>query len=164
VTRRLLNFLTLLSLVLCVGVCVLWVRSYFRWDQIVVDTPRHLWLVSLRQGGVATNVFRYGVENHGWGVRWEGPFRGRQGLVNVPNPTFWNRLGLFAAHRRRNNWFETTLTVPYWATCILLAVLPAKRLRRRLIRLAAIRRGRCPICGYDLRASPDRCPECGEAA
>ena len=24
--------------------------------------------------------------------------------------------------------------------------------------------GRCPACGYDLRATPGRCPECGKEA
>ena len=33
--------------------------------------------------------------------------------------------------------------------------------RRQIIRSARRREGRCPECGYDLRASSDRCPECG---
>jgi hypothetical protein len=35
-------------------------------------------------------------------------------------------------------------------------------IRRRICHKRAMH-GRCPTCGYDLRASPGRCPECGTA-
>jgi hypothetical protein len=41
---------------------------------------------------------------------------------------------------------------------VMLFALPFARRQWRRERQAA---GRCPECGYDLRATPERCPECG---
>jgi len=44
------------------------------------------------------------------------------------------------------------------------AVLPLVWLRREIRRRLQHAAGHCQTCGYDLRASPERCPECGAPA
>ena len=52
-------------------------------------------------------------------------------------------------------------TTPLWAFVLIAAVWPILTWSRRR-RAAALRTSsRCTACGYDLRASPGRCPECG---
>jgi hypothetical protein len=58
---------------------------------------------------------------------------------------------------------EKLLKVPDWFVAVIATILPVtwllfarhSRNRRKL--------GLCPRCGYDVRASPDRCSECGQA-
>ena len=54
--------------------------------------------------------------------------------------------------------------VPYWLIILLALVAPVWRLDGIRRRRTRDRRHRCRACGYDLRATPDRCPECGTAA
>ena len=70
----------------------------------------------------------------------------------------------YYARPRSVRWI--VLGLPWW---FLVALAFGRRLERlehrRRIRAGArcrARRGTCRNCGYDLRASPDRCPECGE--
>jgi hypothetical protein len=51
-----------------------------------------------------------------------------------------------------------SVRIPLWFPASVFALLPALWLAKRLRRPD---NGRCPRCGYDLRATPDRCPECG---
>ena len=165
--RRLLNLLTALSLLVCVAsafMC-LWSGPMRRFDEVVwTGTTYHL---DVQSGGA-----RLGVE-FGW-----------SDVPRTPRPWTWSHLkgidGFSPAYEpdatvlglgwrttsRHSAWVggsvtSSVLLVPYWQPCILAAVLPAWR---GAVRWGTRRRrqtGRCPACGYDLRASPERCPECG---
>jgi hypothetical protein len=54
------------------------------------------------------------------------------------------------------------LLLPPWIVpaILILALLPI--LIRSAKRHSRIKQGRCAGCGYDLRSSPERCPECGQ--
>lgn len=56
-----------------------------------------------------------------------------------------------------------TLLVPYWLVALLAMMLPLAYVPKLLPRLTQRHRDNlCRACGYDLRATPDRCPECGK--
>jgi hypothetical protein len=50
---------------------------------------------------------------------------------------------------------------PWWAVAILLGLTAAVPLARLAVVRRRLARGLCLSCGYDLRASTGRCPECG---
>jgi hypothetical protein len=68
--------------------------------------------------------------------------------------------GLLGFHMRTGARF-IQVDVPYWFLVALFAFAPVWAAVGVLDARRVTRRGRCLTCGYDLRATPDRCPECG---
>lgn len=67
---------------------------------------------------------------------------------------FWKRQEVFK--------LTTVLLFPFWTVQLACAVLPVAWIRTRVRRWRrSSATGLCGHCGYDLRATPDRCPECG---
>jgi hypothetical protein len=58
---------------------------------------------------------------------------------------------------------QVRVIAPFWFLVMLFAGPPAIRVMRFARARARHRRSLCVVCGYDLRATPERCPECGTA-
>jgi hypothetical protein len=136
--RHLVTALTALSLALGVIACVLWARSW-------------------GNGGYGER-WAAGVAGDRWELRSEGG--GLALYKRDRNPWFFGGVSTGGQVVPRYNW-TPVFGFPYWGAVVAATLAPvAWTFRHRRYR-HRVTKGLCLACGYDLRASPERCPECG---
>lgn len=165
VARFAFTLCSAVSLLLCAAACVLWARS-----GTVMDGVRHA--VPVRSDAVSTSSFTLFTRGNALHYLYVGPSEGTPPgwkVLNDPQPPRfvtmtdrpkWQALGF--GRGGGTGW--RFVSVPFWFLVPSMLVLPALWLLAQVRRRRLARAGRCLTCGYDLRASPGRCPECGTAA
>ena len=150
--RYITAILTAVSLLLCVAACVAWARSLLGETVLVGSIPGAFAVGSWQSSreflnqvfGATSNSAVMNALSHSGDVE-----RRVLGFVyasgTISGAPFW------------------IVAVPYWLIVPVTAILPVRWwLIRRRQRARGVT-GRCLGCGYDLRGSPERCPECGAA-
>jgi hypothetical protein len=182
--RWMLNSLSGLSLLLFAATVGLWIRSYWMGDsfQYLRDRPSEAtwvrWICTMRscRRGIGLEYTRSTTADPTETQSFRDdphpifqcePYPGSKypfAWGPPPSPGIGRRLG-FEWYSESNlpDWpglMQKDLVFPDWMPAGLLAVLPLLWLRRyrRLMRYPD---DHCSYCGYDLRATADRCPECG---
>ena len=179
--RKLFILMATVSLVVCIAAGVLWVRSYLAQmtgPMVAFDDARGTVFRAVRiSAGADGFSFVGSAPGRVLYIRQSGSAPvdashcgvfGSPGSVLVYSPPQVVQGTGFLGFGHASRTFPaaiggraTVISVPFWAVIVVTLALPLFALRRRLRDRRWSREGRCRACGYDLRASPDRCPECG---
>ena len=149
--RRLLNGLTALSLLLCVAAVYSWGRSYFPHDCVVYHVDGKVGFIFNDWGESRTD-------------------RTPRHTLMFLRPDVRSHVTLLGAEYMAGAWRSVpagrfvVVAVPHVLVVVLTAAGPLWWLARARRQRRRNRDGLCRACGYDIRATPGRCPECGETA
>jgi hypothetical protein len=155
------------------GIVCGWNRGQLGFERFAVPTAYLNYIAALRKAppvvllGLHWRLNSIGPTTQ-WRTLWFNIARFQQKIpANADGTIAFTPKGLPIANAPRQLLLsEYRLDIPLWLLTLLLATFPAWQLlnlpaRRRRLRHAA---GQCVVCGYDLRATPQRCPECGALA
>jgi hypothetical protein len=174
--RRLITVLSALSLVLCLCVTAIWLYSYRDDLDAQVGGFQGARLSAERGRWECKRIYAYGppiLEED-----WDNPASLNPATMRRLTSSETRLLGfsLGSGQQRRGDDGHTRhprpasfwiAAGPLWPFVLLTAVTSAPFLlaaRRWQVRRRRLLGGLCPACGYDLRATPGRCPECGTSA
>lgn len=187
--RNLFGLATAASVILCLSLLVAWASSHwFLLHLYCQDWARTSYGVSCTNGRVSFSfVYSAYYETDPLGRASAERLGPSNEPPHGPDRSAWNRIGFWSQAGERDDlldhppppgwhapiWFRwvglptdravvfRAVGVPVWLPVLVTAVLPAWRFERARRVRRRLARGHCPACGYDLRASPERCPECG---
>jgi hypothetical protein len=177
--RAMRNLLVVCSAVLCVSAVTMWARSMKTWDSADYyrdgrqpATPYdELYGVFSQRGSIGFGYIRVSAITPTEGC-WGMHLTSTPASGSVGWPRQFRFLGLSHWNYRSPpspqwRWMHAIgFDLPYWVIATVFAILPAIAIRRAWLARRVRRRlanGLCIACGYDVRASSERCPECGAA-
>jgi hypothetical protein len=175
VKRCLSNVLAGVLMVLCAASSALWVRSNWWTDRLIWQHAGSVRSVASVQGDIVMDM---NVENSLGLANYMGfeqyphddlrPIQLRScSFPSAPYIFDFRHLGGFwwCAVRTPAGIQGIEIVVPHWSLAPAILALPLGRallrMKRRMIARWRQNSILCPTCGYDLRATPERCPECG---
>ncbi len=164
--RRLFNILVAFSLLLFVVTVGLWLRSYWTTDHILLPKPGmyQRWSIQSYLGrlGCSTLKMDRPIPDPSYWYTRNVDDEDQYDLIRGAGEFKWTGFGNYrqTIAGGKTLYYEQFYYVPYWFPVLLSAILPWIWIVK-IRNWRQHRRGMCRKCGYDLRASKDRCPECG---
>jgi hypothetical protein len=170
VKRRVVNVLAAMSLLLCLATIALWVRSYRHVDSVVYTWNPQANYPDARVFALSSGSEGIEFETMLSGIDFDPDLQAMTIKSSAPATNiYFASSTYFDDHRYFFGWFAYAppihgawaVVCPTAAFTALFALLPIAWVTTRLAARRRLHSGQCPTCGYDLRATPERCPECG---